>query len=367
MPCAIDLSRYHVVRLGGERNPVGPDEQSLFERFGLSPTVVEAERPVDLIRHLENCDGILVVASKLPAEVMHSLTRCRIISRYGIGTDRLDVAAATRHGIIVTNVPTFCNDEMGDHAMALLLAVARQLPRMSKTFLEGAWGKARALSSTNHRLRGQTLGLIGFGNSAKALAVRARSFGMNVVATRQSSRTDPDAVSLGVQMVDLQRLLAQSDYLSLHIPLTEATHHFINADRIGTMKRGAVLINTARGALVDETALAAALKEGHLGGAGLDTFEQIDPLAIVDKPPNHPFLHMDNVVLTPHVAAFSIEAAHDVITGGIDNLVAVLSGKWPPADHIVNRSVVPRFPLDPWDADRTSPADGSPLSKVEAH
>jgi D-3-phosphoglycerate dehydrogenase len=271
---------------------------------------------------------------------------CRVISRYGIGTDRIDVETATRMGIVVTNVPTFCNDEMGDHAMALLLSLARQLFRMSALFHKGSWRSAHRIAERNHRLTGQVLGLVGLGNSAKALARRANAFGMRILATRRNmNAADPDVERLGITLVDLDTLVRDSDYVSLHAPLTPQTYHLFDTHRIFMMKPGAVLINTSRGALVDEDALVAALREGRLGGAGLDTFEQIDPFSAQEAPPKHALLELDNVVVTPHVAASSVEAARDVISGGVENLLSVLSGYWPFPERIVNRGVLPRWSL----------------------
>jgi phosphoglycerate dehydrogenase-like enzyme len=195
-------------------------------------------------------------------------------------------------------------------------------------------------------MNGQTLGLVGFGNSARLTAQRARGFGLRVLATRRSA-TPPDP-SLGVEMTDLQTVLRESDYVSLHLPLAAETHHMIGAAEFAAMKPGALFINTSRGGLVDEAALEAALRSGHLGGAGLDTFERIDVFAENPPMPHWSLLELDNVIATPHVAANSIEAGQDVSRGGIENLCAVLRGHWPRPGHIVNEGVVPRVALAPW-------------------
>ena len=159
-----------------------------------------------------------------------------------------------------------------------------------------------------------------------------------------------EADNLGVGMVSLDTLLSESDYVSLHLPLTSETYHMLDEAELGKMKPGAYLINTSRGALVDETALANVLREGRLNGAGLDTFEGINPFSEAETPPDHPLLELDNVVLTPHVGAYSVQASQDVSRGGIQNVVSVLSGHLPPAENIVNPNVTPRFPLADYDA-----------------
>ena len=339
-----------VVRLNANLFPVDEYESSVFAQYGLSPELVEAYTPEEMIPRVADCDAVCVVSASMPARVMESLARCRVISRYGIGTDKLAVDAATRKGILVVNVPEFCNDEMGDHAMSLLLAVTRKLPQMSRVVAKGAWSTGRKLAYANRRLAGRVLGLVGFGNSAQAMAQRAMGFGLRILATRRNLHApSPAARELGVEMVDLDTLLAESDYVSLHLPLSPETYHLLDEARLRKMKPGAVLINIARGALVDETALAAALREGRLGGAGIDTFEQITPFTEVEEPPRHPFLGLENVVLTPHVAALSADSKRVLTKGAVENLVAVLSGHWPRPDHMVNPGVIPRLPLAEYD------------------
>ncbi len=344
------LSNYRVVRLNARLFPISTYEAALLHEYHLNPVEVEASTPDEIIPHVADCDALFAVSVSLPAEVIESLDRCRIISRLGTGTDKIDVEAATRKGVLVTNVPYFCVEEQADHTMALLLALARRLPQMSQAMAEGAWGRARKLAGTNQRLSTCVLGLVGFGNSARAVARRARAFGMQVLATRrQMSAPSQGADELGVQMVGLNTLLARSDYVSLHLPLTAETYHLLNDNTFRKMKPGAFLINTSRGAIVDEVALVAALQEGRLAGAGIDTFEKIDVFTEVEGRPNHPIIRLDNVVLTPHVAAASVQSGRDVARGGIQNVVAVLSGHWPLTENVVNPGVVPRLPLADYD------------------
>ncbi len=345
------LQNYRVVRLNATLSPLDQYERDLYHKFHLSPIEVEANAPAAIIPHVVDCDALFVVSTALPQEVIESLTRCRVISRLGTGTDKIDVAEATRKGILVTNVPTFCVEEQADHTMALLLALLRKLPQMAQAMSTGAWGRARRQASANQRLAGRVLGLIGFGNSARAVARRAQGFGLQVIATRRNmDAPSSEADELGVEMMGLEKLLTRADYVSLHLPLTADTYHLLNETMLRRMKPGAYLINTSRGAIVDEIALVSLLRAGRVAGAGIDTFEGIDVFAEEERPPDHPLLSVDNVILTPHVGALSVQAMQDVSNGGIENAVAVLSGFWPRRQNLVNRDVTPRFPLadDEW-------------------
>ena len=340
------LQDFRVVRLNSELSPMSQYERDLFHEHFLHPFEVEANTPATIVPRVADFDAIFVVSTALPEGVIESLSRCRVISRLGTGTDKIDVAAATRRGILVTNVPTFCVEEQADHTMALMLALARKLPQMSQAMSAGAWSKGRSQASTNQRLAGRVLGLIGFGNSSRAVARRARGFGIKVVATRRNKDAPKDdADELGVEMMGLEEVLAQSDYVSLHLPLTDETHHLLDEARLRMMKPGAYLVNTSRGAIVDEMAMVELLREGVLAGAGIDTFEHIDVFVQEERPPDHPLLSLENVILTPHVGAISVQAMQDVSNGGIGNAADVLSGYWPPAENLVNPEVVPRFPL----------------------
>ncbi len=340
------LEDFRAVRLNSELSPMSQYERDRFREHHLHPFEVEANTPATIVPRVADYDAIFVVSTALPEGVIESLSRCRVISRLGTGTDKIDVDAATRKGILVTNVPTFCVEEQADHTMALLLALLRKLPQMSQAMTAGAWKTARSQASTNQRLAGSVLGLIGFGNSARAVAQRAQGFGIRVLATRRNMAAPRDAAEeLGVEMLGLEDLLEQSDYVSLHLPLTDETYHLLDRQILSKMKPGAYLVNTSRGAIVDETALVDLLQKGRLAGAGIDTFEGIDVFVEEQRPPDHPLLSLDNVILTPHVGAISVQAMQDVTDGGIANAAAVLSGYWPPAENLVNPDVLPRFPL----------------------
>ena len=280
------LQDFRVVRLNAKLSPMSQYERDRFQEHCLQPFEVEANTPATIIPRVADCDAIFVVSTALPESVIESLSRCRVISRLGTGTDKIAVAAATRKGILVTNIPTFCVEEQADHTMALLLALARKLPQMSQAMGAGAWSKGRSQASTNIRLAGRTLGLVGFGNSARAVAQRARGFDLRVIATRRNIDAPKDvADELGVEMMALEEVIEQSDYLSLHLPLTGETYHLLDETMMRRMKPGAYLVNTSRGAVVDEMALVGLLREGHLAGAGIDTFEAIDVFVEDERPP----------------------------------------------------------------------------------
>ncbi len=340
------LKNRRVVRLNATMFPVHPVEEAYYRRYGLDPLRVEAATPEEIISHVADCDALLVVAAALPRPVIEALECCRLISRLGNGTDKIDVAAAARRGIVVSNAPFFCVAEMSDHIMALQLALARQLPRMEQFMYAGDFSQARKRSMGIQRLSCRTLGIVGFGATGERVAQRAKAFGLRVLATRRNTKAPTLAAdALGVEMVDLDTLLEQSDYVSLQLPLNEATYHLFDEATLRKMKPGAYLINTSRGALVDEAALVRLLRQGHLAGAGLDTYEGIDVFTEEVKPPSHPLVELDNVILTPHVSAHSVQAVEDVSRTGVENLVAVLSGHWPTPENIVNKGVVPRSPL----------------------
>lgn len=344
------LKKFRIIRLNATLIPVYLAEAAQYRRFDLHPIPVEASTPEEILACAADCDALVVSPASLPRQVIESLNQCQIISRLGAGTDKIDVAAAARKGIVVSNAPAFCVEEMSDHVMALLLSLARQIPRMSRHMYAGAYLQARVEGVRLRRVSGSVLGLVGFGATGKAVARRARAFGLRVLSTRRdmnASRQEADA--LGVEMVDLETLLRQSDFVSLHLPLTPESYHLLDDDALRKMKPGAYLINTSRGALVDEHALVACLREGRLAGAALDTFEGIEIFTEKEAPPSHPLAGLENVILTPHVSGLSVEALEDVAKTAVENLVSVLSGHYPPPENIVNRGVVSRFSLAPYD------------------
>jgi D-3-phosphoglycerate dehydrogenase / 2-oxoglutarate reductase len=274
----------------------------------------------DILAVARDADAILVTYAKLPAELLQQLPRCKAIGRFGLGVDNIDVPAAAARGIVVTYVPDYCMQEVSDHTMALLLALARKVPFSNKLVQAGRWEMPAV--APLRRLEGQVLGLIGFGNIPRALAPKAKAFGLKVVAYDPYAAKEVFAAA-GVESVSFDDLLARSDFISVHAPLLPATRGLVNAGALAKMKKGALIVNTARGPLIDEPALIAALDSGHLGGAALDVVTT-EPLA-----KNSPLIGRDNVILTPHTAFYSVEALEELQTKCASDVARVLSGEKP--------------------------------------
>jgi D-3-phosphoglycerate dehydrogenase len=274
----------------------------------------------DILAVARDADAVLVTYAKLPGELLRQLTRCKAIGRFGLGVDNIDIKAAAELGIIVTYVPDYCMHEVSDHAMALLLALARKVPLSNALVQAGRWEMPAVVPI--HRLVGRVLGLVGFGNIPRALAPKARAFGLRVVAHDPYA---PAAVlaAAGVEAVGFDALLGMSDFVSIHAPLMPATRGLFNAEVLRKMKKGAALINTARGPLVDEAALLAALDSGHLGAAALDVVE-VEPLSKDSR-----LIGRDNVILTPHTGFYSVEALEELQTKCASDVARVLSGEQP--------------------------------------
>ena len=274
----------------------------------------------DILAVARDADAILVTYAKLPADLLRQLTRCKAIGRFGLGVDNIDVNAAAELGITVTYVPDYCMHEVSDHAMALLLALARKVPLSNALVQAGRWEMPAVVPI--HRLAGRVLGLVGFGNIPRALAPKAKAFGLRIVT--HDPYVPPAALAaVGVEGVSFEQLLEISDFVSIHAPLTPATRGLFNAEVLGTMKRGALLINTARGPLIDEDSLIAALDSGQLGGAALDV------VAVEPPPRDSRLIGRDNVILTPHTAFYSVEALNELQAKCAADVARVLSGEKP--------------------------------------
>jgi D-3-phosphoglycerate dehydrogenase len=297
----------------------------------LRPT--QAQDEDGLIANLREADVVLVSGAPITRRVMENLPRCRGVVRYGVGVDNVDVAAATDLGIVVAHVLNFCTEEVANHALLFLLACAKKLLPLDRRLRDGRWGGFPAAEFPS--IYGQTLGIVGLGEIGRSLAGKARALGMEVIAYDPYAKEGGEP--LPARLVGLEDLLRQSDYVSLNLPLTEETSHLIGERELGLMKPTSVLINTARGPVVDEVALVAALRQGRIAGAGLDVFE-VEPL-----PASSPLLELDNVILTPHTAGISEKSARKVRTEVGKAAADLLAGRWP--RYVANRGVKPRVPL----------------------
>ncbi len=272
-------------------------------------------------------DAIMTNWAKVPRDVIRAAPKCRIVSRLGIGLDNIDVAAATERNIVVTNVPDYCLIEVAEHALALVLALARKVAYYHHQSKSGHY--QLQAGPALRRIEGQTLGIVGLGNIGSRLAQKATALGLNVLATTRSPRAMPD----GVRGCELNELLSGSDYVSLHLPLSVDTRHLIGQSQLARMKHSAYLINTARGGLIDHQALADALAAGKLAGAALDVQDPEPPN--LDQPPwNDP-----RVIVTPHAAFVSEESLANLRSRTARQVVTRLSGGQP--EHVVNPSVLP--------------------------
>ncbi len=304
--------------------------REVLARVGAGLTLADASTPEAILKVAAGADALLVTYAKITAEMIEQMPRCRIISRFGIGVDNVDLPAATAAGIVVTKVPDYCIDEVSDHAMALLLTVVRKIPLSNGQVHSGTW-KMKAVVPI-HRLRGSVLGLVGFGRIPQLVVPKAKSFGLRVVAYDPYAPAEVFAAA-GVERVEFRDLLKMSDYVSVHSPLVPETRGLFNADAFKQMKPRAYLINTARGPIIDEAALAAALDAGQIAGAALDVMAQ-------EPPPASPLFGRDNVIITPHTSFYSEESLVELQTKAAEEVAAVLVGK--PTRNPVNPEVVQR-------------------------
>ena len=272
----------------------------------------------DILAVAKDADAILVTYAKLTRELLMQLTKCKAIGRFGLGVDNIDLVAAAEQGIQVNYVPDYCIHEVSDHALALLLALARKVPQSNKLVQSGRW-EVPPLTPM-HRLAGRVLGLIGFGNIPRMLAPKAKALGLKVVAYDPFAKAELFKAA-GVESVSFDQLLAMSDFVSVHAPLMPETRGLMNATAFGKMKKGAMIINTARGPLIDEPALLAALDSGQVGGAALDVITT-EPM-----PKDSPLIGRDNLILTPHTAFYSVEALNELQTKCASDVARVLSGE----------------------------------------
>lgn len=296
----------------------GHEPEALLREAGGELVFLEEKRPLTEDRLLESLTGVsAVVASPGPysERVFAAATDLWVVSRWGVGYDTVDVTAATRHGVVVTTTPGTLHDSVADLVFALLLAVARNVPRADRRVRQGNFRYPGGVL-----VWGKQLGIVGLGTIGKAVARRARGFNMTVVA-HDLTRDEAFARKHGVRYVSLAELLETSDFVTLHCNLTEQSRGLIGAEELARMKPTAYLINTARGTLVDEEALVESLKTGAIAGAALDVFAA-EPL-----PAEHPLTQLDNCVLAPHCGSFSRETIHRISLVAARNVVDVLSGR----------------------------------------
>ncbi len=308
--------------------PSYDNERKVLEAVGAKVDLASAQTEDETIKACKNADGILNRAAPMTARVITTLNKCRVIARYGVGVDNVDVQAATARKIVVANVPDYCNDEVSTQTVTLMLALARKIVSHDKAVRGGAWDIGS--SDPIYRTAGRTVGLVGLGRIARAVAAKLGGFGMKIVAT-DPFVTPEQAREIGVDLVEMDALLAASDFVSLHAPLTDDTRKMINGETLAKMKPTAFLVNTSRGGLIDQRALIEALKARVIAGAALDVYE-VEPLE-----PDSPLKELDNVILTDHAGWYSEDSIVELQTRAAKAVAAVLSGARP--ESVVNPQV----------------------------
>jgi glycerate dehydrogenase len=302
-------------------NPGDLDWQPLRE---LGDLVVHDRTPVNqIVARAQGAPIVLTNKAPLPAATLEQLPELRYIGVAATGYNVVDIAAAKQRGIPVTNIPTYGTDSVAQHTIALLLTMARQVSLHNDAVQRGEWSRNADWCFTLTpiiELTGRTLGVVGFGRIGEAVARIAAAMGMKIITDKANPPTVPTP-GYEVELVDLDTLFARSDAITLHCPLTPQTQHMVNAARLAKMKPGAIILNTSRGPLIDNMALAQALRSGKLGGAGLDVLD-------VEPPPaNHPLLGVPRCLITPHIAWYAVEARRRLLGVLADNVKAFLAGK----------------------------------------
>lgn len=315
-------------------SPENELESAEFQKSGLDVEVVRlnAKTPQELLPHVLDADGLIVQWCQVPRDILQQLKQCKVISRYGIGVDMIDLAAAGECGIPVCNTPDYCIDEVSTHTLSFILMLNRQIMPQHRHVAAGKWGSPSPTPPA--RLSTQTLGVVGMGNIGRVVVQKAKAFGLKVLVYDPYLSADK-ASAAGVELVSLNDMLQRSDYVSLHCPLTDETRHLISAAQFRLMKPTAYLINMARGPVVDQPALVEALTSRTIAGAALDVFEK-EPV-----PADEPLLKLDNVIFTPHLSSWSADSFVQLRKEVVLNVVLVLGGQPPRA--VVNRKhlVVP--------------------------
>lgn len=305
-----------------------PEKREL-NKIGAIMIPKQCKTEEDVIRECKDASGLIDQYAPITRKVMESLPDLKVVGRYGVGVNTIDVDAATELGIQVLNVPDYCMDEVSNQAVSLMLACHRKLNILNSQVHHNGWDYK--IAKPIHRLQGQTLGLLGFGRIPKMVAQKAKAFGLNIIAY-DPYVTPEVGLQYNVTILPLKDVLQKADIISVHVPLTKDTENLLNEQTLSWMKPEAIVINTSRGPLIDEKALYHALKDKKIGYAGLDVTVQ-EPIQ-----KDNPLLTLDNVIITPHVAWYSEEAELELKTKVAQGVADVLSGK--NAKYLVNRDVL---------------------------
>lgn len=313
---------------------VWPDidiESQVLRAAGYEPVVAPDPSEDTLAALATDAEIIMFCFAQVTSRVLDAAAQCKVASRYGIGVDNIDITRAIELGIVVTNVPDYCIDEVTDHALGMILALNRRFLPHDRAVKSGGWSDV-VLNQPMHRTRGATLGVLGFGRIGRSLAEKARAFGMKTVA--YDPLLEPGQSVEGADILSFDDVLRTSDFISVHTPLTPETEGMIGSDELASMNQGSIIVNCARGGIIQEQALADALASGHIAGAGLDVLEPAPPAA------NHPLLTADNVIITPHTAFFSQASTAELERRTAEEAVRVAKGGMP--ENLINPKVLGR-------------------------
>jgi D-3-phosphoglycerate dehydrogenase len=319
-----------------EHESIDP-ERSILSPLGIQVEWLNCRSEDDVIQQVTAADALIIQYVPITGRVLDALPHLKLVSRYGIGVDMIDAVAATQRGVLVTNVPDFCVEEVANQAMAFLLAFARKVPlidravRDGRAVQHGIWNTI-PVSKPIRRLSTQTLGIVGLGRIGRRVAVRAAACGLKVLAVDPAISAAEMQQFGATKLEALEEMLPRVDYLTLHVPLIETTRHLIDADRLALLRPDAIIINTARGAVIDEAALIATLEAGRLAGAGIDVYER-EPIG-----PDHPLCRMENVLLSSHSAWYSEESLLDVKLRAAQAAADLFQGRVP--QYVVNPDVL---------------------------
>jgi len=314
------VSRFTVV-IADNRYASYHEEEEVLREVDASVVIFSSSSAEEARAAFAAADAILVNLFPMTADIIEGLQKCRVISRYGVGYDNVDVETATRKGIWVARVPDYCFEDVADHALALLLSCVRKIPYKDRMVREGRWNLHK--DQPCYRMEGRTLGILGYGNSGRCFHRKVFGFGFARVLVCDPNVRASVIRAAGAVPAPLSTLLEEADYITLHIPLNPETRHLIGARELARMKRGTILVNTSRGPVLDERALAESLRDGHLAGAGLDVFEE-EPL-----PRGSLLRTLDNVIFTDHAGWYSEESVVELKTKAAQNVAAVLAGGAP--------------------------------------
>jgi len=330
------MAKYKVVITDREFETIDC-ERSVLENAGAEVFAYHYKEEDDIIRVAKDCDGLIMQYANLTRKVIESLEKCRIISKYAIGLDLIDLEAATERGICVANVPDYCVDEVSTHTVAMILALSRKLLQHDRNIRKGIWDYK--LCKKIYNLRGQTIGIVGFGKIARQVAKKIKPYGMNLLVSDPFVQTETVKAYDGT-LVEFDELVERSDIVSIHVPLTDSTRHMFHKNVFRKMKDTAILINMGRGPIIKETDLIWALENKVIAAAGLDV---TDPEPIKKE---NPMLQMNNVLITPHAAYYSEESQIALQTLTAESVAQVLSGYYP--KFLANKAVKEVVKLKEW-------------------